>query len=166
MNDLQLTKGWTTHIPILVKLIMQPDFKGDVVEFGGGPSSTPLLHWLCKEKGVKLISYENEPSYYEFEKQFQSKDHSVRFVEDWNKIEIKNKIGLLFIDHHPYEQRSIDAIRFKDKANYVVLHDTEKPDKYGYNKVWQHFLYKHTWKKCKPWTSVLSNYKDVLWLQK
>ncbi len=152
-----LAKAHTTHMGVLSKVILTS--VGDVVELGAGLYSTPLLHWICKEMHRKLISYETNANYYGYAKQFRSYFHAVEIVTNWDKIDVSSRRGVVFVDHHPMSRRGVEAIRFKDSADYVVMHDTEK-DKY-YSEVWQHFKYTYTWKKCRPWTSVVSNFKDL-----
>lgn len=155
-----LTKEYTTNMTMLIKVLLIS--KGDVIECGGGIFSTPLLHWLCKMQGRKLITYENEKSYYEFERKFQSPAHRVRFVENWDDIPIPKHCGVVFIDHHPSERRMVETLRFKDVADYIIIHDTERTSR-EYNKpeVFEQFKYRYDWKACKPWCSVFSNLKDL-----
>lgn len=132
---------------------------GPVLELGTGLFSTPLLHWLCKEKQRKLVSCESVTDFFEFPKSFRSKNHTVHFIDDWDKLDNKEHWSVIFIDH-TVERRAIDAIRFKDSADYIVIHDTES-NEYGYDKVWQYFKYRYDWKECRPWTTVVSNIFDV-----
>ena len=155
-----LSKNYTTHMGVLVKVLLMS--KGDVVECGGGVFSTPLLHWLCKSMDRELISYENDPAYYAFERMFQSRQHRIRFIEDWDKIDTKTHRGVVFIDHHPPERRMIEMLRFKDSADYIVIHDTERQSReYNREEAFAQFKYRYDWKGCKPWTSVVSNFKDL-----
>lgn len=146
-------------MPMLIKAVLASE--GDVVEVGGGVFSTPLLHWLCKNLNRKVITYEDHPDFYKFSREFQSPLHRVRLIENWDAMDFKTHRGVVFIDHHPEFRRGIDAINFKNSADYIVMHDTERSGKYGYSKVWQHFKYVHHDKGCKPWTSVVSNFKDL-----
>lgn len=152
-------KSWSTHTPMLVRALQMT--KGTVVEIGGGVFSTPLLHWLCKMQGRKLITYENDPTTFEFVRQFQSHMHSVRWIDSWDEMDFESKRGVVFVDHHPERRRGFDAIRFKDSAQIVVMHDTEKPEKYNYNQVWEHFKFVHHYKDCRPHTSAASNFIDI-----
>ena len=155
-----LSKNYSTFIGLLVKVLMES--KGDVIECGGGIFSTPLLHWLCKDLKRKLISYENTPPYYDFERQFQSPMHSIRFVENWDEVKIPKRVGMVFIDHHPAERRMVELERFKDAADYIVVHDTERPSRrYNRDEVFALFKYRYDWKDCRPWVSVFSNFNDV-----
>lgn len=167
-----LAKGWSSHNAALINVVQASE--GDVLEFGAGPASTPLLHWLCKDLGRKLITYEEDPGYYKFARQFQSRLHIIRLVENWDDIDTRKHRGVIFIDHGgktkngelPGSRRGTDVIRFKNSADYIILHDTEKEEYYGYQDIWKHFRYAFTWKECRPWTSVVSNFKDLNFLEK
>lgn len=154
-----LGKRYTTHMGILTKVLTISS--GDVLELGTGPSSTPLLHWVCKDMRRSLISYENDPEFYNYARQYRSKLHRIVLVKDWDEIDTKTHRGLILIDHSPAERRSIDIIRFKDSADFIVIHDTDEEQHYGYQKTWPYFKYVYTWKECRPWVSVVSNYKDL-----
>jgi hypothetical protein len=152
-----LTKPWTTHIGVLVKVLLMSS--GDVVELGAGPFSTPLLHWVCRDMNRKLISYESDPEYYQFARRFRSRLHRTVLVKDWNEIDTKTHRGVIFIDNNPSSRRSLDAVRFKDSADYIVIHDTNAVE--DYSNVWQNFKYMYTWKYSRPWVSVVSNFKNL-----
>lgn len=154
------SKNYSTHMPVLIKVLLASE--GTVVEIGGGIYSTPFLHWMCKFQNRKLVTYENHPDYYEYEKRFQSNLHRVKFVKDWDDIDMPKHISVLFIDHHPSNRRSVDTIKYKDTADYIVIHDTERDDEsYDYSRIWPHFKYVYHYRDAKPYTSVVSNIIDV-----
>jgi hypothetical protein len=157
MLNANLSKPWTTHMGVLVKVLAMSS--GDVVELGAGPFSTPLLHWVCKDMRRKLISYETNPEYYQYARQFRSYFHKIVFIEDWDTMDTITRRGVVFVDHHPMPRRGVEAIRFKDSADYVVMHDTELA-KY-YPGVDQHFKNIYIWRDCRPWVTVASNIKDL-----
>jgi len=145
-----------THIPVLVKIMAQT--KGPVLEMGCGFSSTPLLFWLCQEQGRQFISYEND------EKWINKVGYPITYVKDWDKAEIeKTHWSLAFLDQRPGERRYLDALRLKDKADFIVLHDSEpKMDiYYQYSKIYPSFKYRFDYTKFLPNTVVLSNFVDV-----
>lgn len=152
-------KEYTTHIPTLIKVVQASE--GPILEIGSGLFSTPLLHWLCHEKGRKLITYENNQDYFKFAKRFQSRNHRIRFIKDWEEIDTEAHWGVALIDHEPAAQRRVDILRLKDSADYIIIHDTERESHYGFDKVWPLFKYRYDWKGCKPWTTVVSNFKDL-----
>lgn len=157
MINPDLKKAYTTHMRTLIKVLNMS--KGDVVELGAGPFSTPLLHWVCKDMNRKLISYEVDPEYYNYARQFRSPLHRIVQVNDWDEVDSNTHRGLVFIDHNPFDRRAPDTIKFKDSADYVVIHDTECED--DFKTIWPHFKYAYTWKGCRPWTSVVSNSKNL-----
>lgn len=152
-------KGWSTHITLLLKAVFSSE--GPVAEVGGGVFSTPVLHWVCKSLGRKLITYENELEYYKFEKKFQSGMHKIKFLTNWNDMDFKTHWGVVFIDHHPPQRRGVDALNFKNTADYIVMHDTVPPDKYGWRRDLLTFKYMYDWKENENWASVVSNFYDV-----
>jgi hypothetical protein len=159
-----LNKSYTTHMPTVIKVVQATT--GPVIEFGGGLCSTPLLHWLCAEDRRKLISFEDNPEYYQYMKVFQSRTHRIRLVNNWDDIKVNGHYSVILIDHIT-ERRAIDAIKWKDNADYIILHDTEsKNEVYHYNEVYPHFKYVYHWKFSWPWTSVVSNFKDLSFLEK
>lgn len=155
-------KRYTTYIGTLVKVLQIS--KGDVVEMGAGVYSTPLLHWICKDMDRHLTSFENDKEYFNFARQYQSRLHRIRLVSNWDEVNTTRHCGVVFIDHMPSIRRGIDAIRFKDSADYIILHDTEG-GAYGYEMVWPYFKYKYTWKEAQGWVSVVSNFKDLSFLE-
>lgn len=155
-----LSKNYTTHTIPLLRAIQNTCC--DIVEVGSGPYSTPLLHWICKDLGRKLITYENDIEYYNYARMYTSPTHKIVFVKNWDDIKTDGQYGVVFIDHHPPERRAIEIMRFKDSAGFIVIHDTER-DNAQYNMVstFKHFKYVYTWKGCKPWTSIVSNKKNI-----
>ena len=152
-------KNYTTHISTL--LVALQATKGLVIEVGGGQSSTPFLHWVCKAGRRKLITYENDKNYFEYAYSFKSPLHRIVKIDNWDDMPIE-KAGVVFIDHHPSERRSVDAIRFKDHADLVVIHDTERDNEnYRNSEIWPHFKYRFDFKEARPWTTIVSNKIDL-----
>ncbi|HCQ31617.1 TPA: hypothetical protein DIU27_04535 [Candidatus Collierbacteria bacterium] len=151
-----------THVPVLTRAFDLSE--GDVLEIGTGYFSTTLLDWLCAISGRKLVSYETDPRWYEKTKRMQSDYHDIIFVENWDAIPLDQKHwGLAFIDHAPHARRSVEIKRLKDKAEYIVAHDTEPRSEklYGYPNIYSLFKYRFDDKRVEPWTSVLSNFHTL-----
>lgn len=158
----------STHFPMLIQTVQGTD--GTVLELGTGMFSTPLLHWLLFNTGRKLISYESYPHYLDFAKKFETDTHKVIYVKDWANEPFDEHYSVVFIDHSingRTHTRGDDALRFKDKADYIVLHDAgpNSHAKYGYDKIYPEFKYRHDWDCYKVMTTVLSNTKDLGWLK-
>jgi hypothetical protein len=144
-----------THIPVLTKLLSVT--KGSVLELGAGYNSTPLLYWTCKAEDRYFASYENHKDWCE------KIGDLTRYIEDWNKLSIDSVYwDIAFIDLRPALERHRQAIRLKDNARFVVLHDSEPEiDRfYAYRRVWRHFEYRYDYTLLKPNTSIVSNFED------
>lgn len=153
-------------MPLLTRVFDKSE--GAVLELGTGYFSTLYLDWLCSIFGRKLVSYEcNQNKFKDWGKRalrYKSSHHEINIIEDWNKADIENRHwGLVLVDHSPRERRVIEAIRIANNADYVVLHDTEPEAEkyYHYSKVYPHFKYRYNYKKVKPWTTVVSNFKSL-----
>ncbi len=158
MSILAASKAYSTHNPFLIEYVQKTT--GPVLELGSGVFSTPLLHWLCRNRD--LYTYENNPEYYHFARKFRSKFHRIRPIDKWEDLKPDKHYSIVFIDFSAKGsiKRGEMAIRFKDHADFIILHDTEPPreKEYGYDKVWKHFRYRRDWKECSTWTSVLSTF--------
>lgn len=158
----------STHFPILLKVVQATS--GSIVEVGSGLFSTPLLHWLCFEKKRRLVTLERYIHYSEFAKKFISENHYVITSDVDNFIKkFENKYSVIFIDHSPKKPttRGSDALYFKDIADYIILHDAgpDPKDKYGYKEIYPYFKYIYHYTKTVPHTTVLSNFKELKWLE-
>lgn len=153
----------STHFPMLIKAVQATT--GPILEMGSGLFSTPLLHWLCFPAKRRLITCESYAHYLEFAKKFETDWHEVTFVKPEEQAFFKEHFSVVFIDHSPKKPRTRgdDALRFKDSADYIVLHDAgaDPYEKYGYAGIYKEFKYVSHWTGCFPHTTVLSNTIDV-----
>jgi hypothetical protein len=147
-------KGWSTHMPMLIKTVQMTN--GPVLELGAGIFSTPLLHWLCAESQRKLVTYETNLEYLNFARGYRSRTHQI--VDSLDKM-AKIHWSVVLIDGIAYS-RVPAAIKLKDSADYIILHDSDH-SAYGYDNVYPHFKFVYHWKFCKPWTTVVSNFKEL-----
>lgn len=154
---------WGSHIPMLIALLDKT--RGPVLELGLGISSTPLLHMLCADRNRELVSYENEPKFIEMFRKYQTKDHAIRLVEDWDKIDISQPWSVALVDHKPDGHRYLEAQRLTQAA-YVILHDSqpEATELYHYDLVYPLFKHRFDYTKFPTHTTVLSNFNDLSWL--
>lgn len=152
-------KNWGTHLPILIKIMGMTS--GPVLEMGMGLYSTPFLHWACFPNR-ELMSYEGDKDCFELNKQYDGGLHRVRFVKSWDDAKIERVWDVALIDHAPSRRRIIDIKRLRNCANYLIIHDTQRNYKFcNYNEIWSLFKYRYDYTKVVPYTSVLSNFKDL-----
>lgn len=157
-----ITKFWSTHIPVLMRVVEISD--GPVLELGAGVFSTPVLHWMCMVRQRRLITLEESELYFQWARQFRSNNHSIRHVADLEDFPYKDFFwSVVLVDHGDDKRRGRDAIRLKNNADYIVLHDTNPScqSTFGYDEVWQEFKYRYDWYACSPYTSVVSNFREL-----
>lgn len=164
MKNPRLVPEWASHIPLLVKIIQRST--GPVLEMGTGLFSTPLLHWMCIDGKRDLVSYENYTYYYDIVKKFETATHKIHLINHWDEADIiENKHwGVVFVDHQPDERRMVDIKRLANNADFIVIHDTEtKMDHVThFSEIWPLFKWRYNYQRQKPYTSVVSNFIDVL----
>lgn len=163
LRHISLEMETSTHFPALIRCVQLTD--GPVLELGSGLFSTPLLHWLCYEKRQILVTCEGYKHYLEFAAKFKTPWHEIRLTDPLKPLNVPGRFSVVFIDHSPKKPRTRgdDAILYKDRADYVVLHDAGKDSnpKYGYENAYKHFKYRWDWEGCYPHTTVLSNVHDL-----
>jgi predicted O-methyltransferase YrrM len=160
--NLEHLSGFENHRPVLLAALNAT--KGHVLEMGMGIGSTPHLSEYCIKHNRKLTSLENNVFYFSM---FNLLSHDMELVDWTTKRHDRRKYGVVFIDHAPSEQRHIDAILLKNKAQIIVVHDCEHEgkdyDSYFISRIADNFKYR---KDFKPENQVektvmFSNFIDV-----
>lgn len=161
---MRIGKNRGSYMPVLSHLVNQTT--GPILELGVGFCSTPYLHWVCYPKRRKLVSYENNPEYYEFAKSWEDDFHQIRLITDWKIADLSEPWAIAFVDHSSRLGRGREAARLTH-ADYVILHDTENSGerRYRYGRASLMFKYKFKYTGAYPPTSVWSNLHDVTGLQ-
>lgn len=156
-----IPSGYGSHLPVLIKLVTLTE--GPILELGTGLFSTPYLHWACFLPKRKLISYDNDSNYFAQAKEYVCDYHEVHFVEDWDKIDISGHWTIALIDHTPRGRRIEEIKRLANSCDYIVVHDTNGrwDPKYRYSLIYPLFKYRYDFRGSKPFTTVLSNSKDL-----
>lgn len=152
---------YASHLPILAKVVEKST--GPILELGVG-HSTLLLHTMCKQTNRLVVSYENDPAWYEQYKKFETDWHQVRLIGSMDDVSADYMDwGVVFIDHRPATDRRTQARRFRNKAQYILLHDSEPEQNkfFGYKKIYPEFKYVYQYTKTKPHTAVLSDFWDL-----
>src|SRR5512137_2346451 len=109
-----------SHLPVLMKLISITS--GPVLELGCGMYSTTYLHWACYPTKRRLVTCESKSEWMDFARQFATDFHEIKFVPDWDLLDLKEPWSIAFVDSDPDEKR-IDEIMKLTHAEYVVAHD-------------------------------------------
>ena len=142
MNTDQRDYLYGSHIPALIDALSVTT--GPVVEIGSGFYSTPFLHWWCWSTKRPLTTYEQDPAFYQWAKQFANDYHTVVHVANYDDMDLSPKWSVALVDN-PVERRRKEMVRLRH-AQYVVLHDSnrkfaQQPRRirgYRYRKVYAH----------------------------
>ena len=148
-----------SFLPVLIKLCQMT--YGPILELGSGYSSTPFLHWCAFATKRTLVTYESDPEWFDWSKRFQAPFHDVRFVTDWNAIDISCPWSIALVDHKPEKRRNYEIKRLLH-ADYVVIHDSEpeRDSQYRYHRTRGLFKYHYDYTEAVPNTSVWSRTYD------
>jgi len=160
-NELQRKSFYGSHMPVIARLVDMT--QGPILELGMGIYSTSLLDVMCHEGKRTLISYDNDPAWFKENQGWESDYHKVHFVNNYNEADIENTHwSVALVDHRPALRRIIEIKRLAPHAEYIIVHDTEPEcDRFfRYSKIYPLFKYRFDYRKCRPHTTVLSNFFD------
>lgn len=155
---------YSTHAPILaaVMAIAPP---GDVIEFGIGGYSTPLLHGLCALSGRHMVSVESNEQWAKELLSYASNNHSIVIERSphLSPVITSRKWAVAFVDNGQYERRPCLNIIY-DRCGIVVVHDTERPELYEYEPFLTEMFKYRVDLVTRPWrvkTTIVSNAHDI-----
>lgn len=157
-----------THIPILAKCVHV--FGGNVLEFGTGMGSSPLL---CSLVNGHLCSFESNESWFNMMKSgvhgknlWSKPNHNLHFVPDQNWDFVYSTVDwnipwtIAFVDHAPGGRRVVDILKLKNIVDVILYHDSEEPS-YGWKTLDGHFNSVYEFDVYSVRTTVVSNKHDL-----
>ena len=156
--------GWSSHKPIMFSALETT--KGPILELGVGFGSTKALHEYSSKNKRELYSLDNNKEWLNEYNYYNSDLHKLHYIENWDNENIVDSQfwSVVLVDHAPGERRIVETKRLANKAEILILHDTEPEHRYGYlwDQIWDSFKYiKHyDWHKT-CWATAVSNYRDV-----
>lgn len=166
-----------SHFPILAGLVAYSVRTPRVLELGCGSYSTPLLHMLAKSMGGHVVSADSDAAWLSEYDDLREEWHELHHVPDWSSWDRIDEDGwdVAFVDHAPGERRPADILRLKNRARFIVVHDTEDEPgprhspcwrkaaksgaNYGYSDAFDQFKHVWHWGRFRPDTTVLSNFE-------
>ncbi len=127
--------GHATHQPLLHAAVLETT--GDVVEFGIGHYSTPMLHALCEAMGRRLVSLDTDAAWVASFAHLAAPWHEFAVVASWDDADggaggdVLRRVygqgwGVALVDQHPEAARVQVARRVKGRAELVVMHDANR----------------------------------------
>jgi len=138
---------------------------GQVLELGCGEGSTPMLHYICKMTGRVLTTLETDATWLKKYEQYRSQGHRLYHVTDWDRLneylDHEAWFSVVFVDNAPGESRVKLISRLKDRARFIIAHDSERDwgtgANYRYETVKPMFKYVTEFRRWRPYTLILSN---------
>lgn len=160
-NKFQEKSSYASHLPVIVRVVEAT--QGPILELGMGLFSTSLLDLLCRESQRPLVSYDNDPVWFKENQNWESGYHQVHLVDNYDQADIEHTHwSVALIDHKPARRRITEIKRLTNRADYLIVHDTEAEwDKaFKYSLIYPLFEYRFDYTRCRPQTTILSNFFD------
>lgn len=153
-----------SHLPVLMKAVELTT--GPILELGCGLYSTTPLHWACYVAKRKLVTYENNPDFYEFLKRYATDWHEVHCIDSWETVDLSGPWSVALVDHEAGKDSKPRRVQEAAKllhAEYVVCHDTESRNEkvHNWSRLFPLFKYRYWYRDARPNTTVFSNIHDV-----
>lgn len=128
---------WNDHLPLLwLALEATKESNLPVAEFGSGFGSSTYLREYCKQNNREFLSYDND-------KEWAEKTGAIH-IPDWSTADIYKPYSVILCDEAPGDNRHKTVAILSDKADILVLHDSEENGggEYFYEKIWGLFKYR------------------------
>ena len=127
MNDKSIL-AYMTHRPVL-KTILNLIKDKPILELGCGKGSTDIIHNYAVLKSINVTTIESDESWlsqYDYCKNDLHDLVCIKNFADWLPYLIDKNAnwGLAFIDQGSWESRKNCLMYLKDKADFVILHDS------------------------------------------
>lgn len=128
-STMRPTDAFATHQQFLKEYIVATT--GDIIEFGTGWGSTPLILDLIRGTGRRLVSVESVPDWLNTMKaNFPPSDqHEYVFVSNWDEdiktIKPMDRFSVCFVDSAPWSSRQLAMKYFENRSDYVIIHDAD-----------------------------------------
>lgn len=163
-------EGWGSHQPVIIH-VLNTVTVGKVLEFGMGYNSTPIFHTICKAQKRNLISVDFDFTWYKRFTGYKSDSHKILFMnqdlfrnKERSFIPLNNNYSIVFVDSRPAWTRTMLIELVKDRADYIIAHDTTnyingKQDGYGYD--FSGFKHVYHFTKVSVATTLVSNLTEI-----
>jgi hypothetical protein len=134
-----------------------------------------MLHGLSIAQREQVLSLESNDEWLQNFEHLQSDLHTLELVSNWeDEIDeaAKSLWGVVFIDFAPVtpgkevgcKARGYALQELASKALYLIVHDSELPEIYGYDLVLDSFKYRFDSRKMLPQTTVVSRTRSLKFL--
>ena len=155
--------SYNSHYSVLAGVVAGT--QGPILELGAGDGSTPMLHYIASTMDRPILTADTNAEWLAKYVGYGTHLHTFKFVEGWKEFKDPfERIGCIFIDCAPGEAREHLARRYKNRADFVVCHDSEKDyasgGNYQYEKVIPEFKHVSEFRRFRPYTLIMSNVRN------
>jgi hypothetical protein len=138
--------GWASHQPVLIELLSRISTPR-CLELGIGFGSTPIVVGLSGSS----VSLETSESWYRRFARFDEERHRILLThaydaQSWNVPYFSESWDVALIDNSPGRTRQGNLLKLRDRARFIVCHDTQecfKPSASAYG--WDFSAFDHVW---------------------
>ncbi|MDB2614287.1 class I SAM-dependent methyltransferase, partial [Chlamydiales bacterium] len=112
---------------------------GPILELGSNSLITPLLHGLCSKDRRFVVTSDSNLSRLDSFKNLKSSWHHFQYVPTsdihwsknpdmglWNSVGKQLYWGVVYLDCHSIDQDAVNIQSFKDKADLIVIHNSQE----------------------------------------
>ena len=119
-------EAYGSHQPFLINLL-NTITEGDVLEFGVGNQSTPIMHTICEHQGRNLLSLEYSKEWINRFDYLRSEKHEIKnfALNDLYTLR-KRHFAIALIDGEPRILRQALIHLLKNNVDYFLVHDTQE----------------------------------------
>lgn len=124
---------YSTHQPILIETIKRLSVGSNILELGTGEGSTELLNILSRDTHYVLSVDHDEEWINKYKEKFRY--NSILSEHEFKKLSFDQILkdpdviniswDLIFVDQGDWASREECILYFKDKAKYIILHDSD-----------------------------------------
>ena len=152
--------SFATHLPALAGCVAHTD--GPVLELGSGLYSTPVLHAMCQ--GRELVTTDSNAAWLDRLRYMESDTHRFVHVEDWERLPLLDRDwSVALVDQSPGRSRARTIARLKDRAEFIVVHDSQAHEYYGFEPLLSSFRFRADFFEpgIKVRTTVVGDVRDI-----
>lgn len=122
-----MINGWASHQPVLFDAISRTS--GPILELGAGDFSTRQIDELAIKRGLRVWTIDGYKEWLDKFADVRSDRHILSFLSPNGLREFflqdSTKWGVVFIDYGDWNIRVEAMLKYKDTAEYLVMHDCD-----------------------------------------
>jgi hypothetical protein len=126
--------AYATHQLVLLDVLGRID--KPILELGSGYYSTRQIHNAMEGRGIKVLTIDDNINWLSKYRDLENDWHGLTIMSDKDFEKFcwmdDTEYGLVFIDGTTWDSRTTATMRYKETADYVIIHDSYYPAEMGY----------------------------------